>query len=149
VPLSASKDQQRLETNKCCIASSTSKPLSQSVEYYSYTLQTSRVLQGSCLTTCLASACAKLQVCLSQLTSLCQSARVHRIGKKLQHITRSFLVCFSLWSPDKPSSTMQCKADQYMTCVLLAKTPPSGVLSRACFSRTSFHLCLLLQNLPS
>ena len=29
-------------------------------------------------------------MCLSQLTTLCQSAPVHRRGKKLQHTTRSF-----------------------------------------------------------
>ena len=56
-------------------------------------------------------------VCLSQLISLCQSVQVHGSSKKLQHTTRSFLVHFSLWSPDKCSSTTQCKADQYM-CVV-------------------------------
>jgi hypothetical protein len=50
----------------------------------------------------------------SQLTSLCQSARVHKSGKKLQHTTRSFLVCFSLWSHNEWSSTTQCKVGRYM-----------------------------------
>jgi hypothetical protein len=55
------------------------------------------------------------------------------------------LVSFSLWSPSKRSSTTQCKAEQ---CVLvsLVRHP---VLSCACFSRTSFHLCLLQLNVPS
>ena len=38
---------------------------------------------------------------------------------------------------------------QTITCVLLAKHPSLYVLSRACFSRTSFLLCLFLRNLPS
>jgi hypothetical protein len=33
--------------------------------------------------------------------------------------------------------------------VLLLKNPSSHVLSHACFSRTSFHLCPLQQNVPS
>jgi len=61
---------------------------------------------------------------LSQLTSLCQSAQVHRSGKKLQHTTRSFLEHFSLWSPDKWSSTTHvrwtntwcCKQRIFITC---------------------------------
>ena len=50
-----SKDQQRLETNKHCTASCTSKPSSVSVTLWSpiYTLQTSCVLHGSCLSTCI------------------------------------------------------------------------------------------------
>ena len=35
------------------------------------------------------------------------------------------------------------------TCVLLAKSPSSRVLSHACFSRTSSLLCLLQLNIPS
>ena len=34
------------------------------------------------------------------------------------------------------------------TCLLLAKNPLSHVLSRACFSKTSFHLCLFQKNVP-
>ena len=33
--------------------------------------------------------------------------------------------------------------------MLLAKNPSSRVLSRACFSKTSFHLCSLQKNTPS
>jgi hypothetical protein len=61
-----------------------------------YTLQTSCVFHMSCL---------RMQIQLD-----C------RINKKLQHTTRSFLLHFSLWNPNKCSSTTQCKADQYM-CV--------------------------------
>jgi hypothetical protein len=35
------------------------------------------------------------------------------------------------------------------TCMSLVKNPSSHVLSRACFSRTSFHPCLLQQTIPS
>ena len=45
------------------------------------------------------------------------SAQVHRSSNNLQHTTRRFLVHFSLWSPDKCSSTRQRKADQYMHVV--------------------------------
>lgn len=34
-------------------------------------------------------------------------SKVRRSGRKLQHTTRSFMVHFSLWSPDKCSSTTQ------------------------------------------
>jgi hypothetical protein len=54
---------------------------------------------------------------------------------------------FSLWSPDKRSSTVHVK--QADACVLLAKHPSSCVLSHACFSRKSSLLCLLQQNIPS
>ena len=101
---------------------------------------------------------------LSQLTSLCQSAQVLGSCKKLQHTTRFLMHC-SLWGPGKCSSTMQCKADQYM-CVV-SRNPSSSVLSCACFSRNPFScvcssssffpefplvffsLCPLQGNLPS
>ena len=54
---------------------------------------------------------------------------------------------FSLQSPYKCSSTTQCKADHI--CMPLLKNPSSCVLSHACFSRTSFLLCLLQLNVPS
>ena len=74
------------------------------------------------------------------------SARVWGSSKK-PNTTRRFLECFSLWSPNKWSSTMQCKAD--LLCLLLAKNPSSHVLSHACFSRTSSLLCLFQLNVPS
>ena len=95
----------------------------------------------------LASVCVLPQhMRLSQLTSLCQSAQVCRSSKKLQHTTRSFLVHFSLWSPDKCSSTMQCKIDMH---VLSKKIFHHVSFSCVCFSRTSSLLCLLQLNIPS
>ena len=93
-----SKDQQRLETNKHCTASCTSKPSSVSVTPWSpiYTLQTSCVLHVPCLSMCI------------------QSARVLGSGNKLQHSTRSVLVHFCLWRPNKCSSTTQYKVEQYV-----------------------------------
>lgn len=124
-----SKGQQRCETHKHGTASSISEPSSASITVLLLPPNIScppRVLPQ----------CA----CLSQLTSLCQVARIRRSGNRLQHTTRFFLVGFSLWSSDKCSSATQCKADQYSTS--LAKNS-SCVLSRGCFSRTSFLLCLL------
>ena len=41
-----------------------------------------------------------------------------------------------------------CNIRPINTCMLLAKNRSSRVLSHACFSRTSFHLCLLQLNVP-
>ena len=135
-----------------CTASFKSKPSSASIivcRIFFISLQILQVLHGSCLSTW-----------LSQLTSLCQLAPVCGSSKKLQHITRSFLVHFSLQSSDKWSSTMQCKANQYL-CIIneesfhmlaLVEHP----LSCVCFSETflhkfalAFHLCLLQENTSS
>ena len=49
-----------------------------------------------------------------------------------------------------PANAAQlCNVRQRNACLSLAKNPSSRVLSRACFSRTSFLLCLLQLNLPS
>ena len=48
-------------------------------------------------------------------------------------------VPFSIYSQYKWSSTPQCKGTS--TCVSLAKSPSSRILSCACFSKTSSHLC--------
>ena len=102
-----------------------------------YTLQTSHVLHGSCLSTC---------VCLS-----CHHSANHpkstEVARNCRDTTRRFLVCFSLWRETNGAQTTQCQADQYI--VLLAKSPSSRVLSRACFSRASSFLCLLQPNVPS
>ena len=74
--------------------------LSQSVEYYLYSLQISRVLHGSRLTTCLASAhesvLAKLYMSLYQLTSPCQSAQDCGNSEKLteHHQNQKFFGTF-------------------------------------------------------
>ena len=60
------------------------------------------------------------------------------------------LVHFFLWHPNKYSSVIQHKANQYM-CVLSKECfnlPSSCVLSHACFSRTSSLMCLFQQNIP-
>jgi hypothetical protein len=75
-----SEEQRRCETKKYCKGSSLSKPLSQSIESYFNSLQTSHVLHGSCLTICLASAhdsvLAKFHMSPYQPISLCQLAQV-------------------------------------------------------------------------
>jgi hypothetical protein len=109
-----SEGQRRFKTNKCCTASSTPSPghCPLSPIYISSKHQVS--------STGLASACesdlAKLHVSLYQLTSLCELAR--GLAASRSHSTPAvFLVCFFLWSPNKRSSTMQCKVDQFM-CVV-------------------------------
>jgi hypothetical protein len=120
------------------------------VKSYIYTLQTSHVLPQ--------------YMCLSQLTSICQSAQVHGSGNELQHTTRSFLVCFSLWNLNKCSTT-QCKADQYMRVVskgplhhvsfhvfALAASPFTCVCFSEMFLHKSalvLHLCPFQENAPS
>jgi hypothetical protein len=85
----------------------------------------------------------------TSLASACAPVSAHiilPISPSLQHTTRCFLMCFSLWSLDKCSSTTQCKVDQL--CVLLAKTLSPCILLHVCFSRTSSLLCLLQPNIP-
>ena len=90
-----SKDQQRLKTKKrSAIQASQAQPLSLSIEFYLYPLQTSHVLHGSCLTVSF----LPWHVCLLQLIPLCQSAQVGRSSKKPRHTTRSFLVHLSMES---------------------------------------------------
>ena len=102
-----------------------------------YILQTSCVLYRSCLS----------MWDLFQLKSLCQSARVCWSRKKLQHTTRSFWWVSLYGVLTNPAHL--CNVRQTNTCMLLTKNPSSCVLSHACFSRTSFHLCLLQLNVPS
>jgi hypothetical protein len=137
VPLLRGEDQQRLKTNKLCTASSVSKPSSTSVTVH----RAPFILLPNI--TCPPWLLPQ-HVCLSQLTLLCQSARVCRSCKKLQQITRSVLACFSLWSPNKWSSSTQCKVDRYM-CVIREESFLT-ILSHTCFSRTSFPLCPLQLN---
>jgi hypothetical protein len=96
---------------------------------------------------CLASACVLHQY----------AAQVWGSSKKLLYTTRSFLTHFSVWSPDKYSSTIQCKADQYM-CVVsnesfimsfhvlaLAEHPFTCICFREMFLHKSiwaFHTCV-------
>ena len=64
-------------------------------------LQTPHVLEVSCLS---------MSVCLKQLESE-EETKTHG------HATITLLVHFSLWSPNRCSSTMKCKTDQYMRVV--------------------------------
>jgi hypothetical protein len=114
-----SQDQQRLKTHKRCVASSIRKSSSVSITPWRpiYTLQTSRVLHMPCLASAQAS---------NQPQSL-------EATNKLQH-TRD-LVCFSLWSSDKGSSTTQYKADQYM-----------HVVSKKILHHVTFHMLALAEH---
>jgi hypothetical protein len=127
---SLSEGQRRWATKKHCTASSTSKPSqpqSLLATFYLHSLQTS---------------------CGLQLTSLCQSVWVHRSGKKATACYQKFfLEHFSLWSPENGAQLHNVRRTN--TCMLLAKSPSSRVLSRACFGKTCFLLCLLQWNLPS
>jgi hypothetical protein len=64
--------------------------------------------------------------------------------KKLEHTTRSFFGAFL----SMESWNTELNVRQTNTCSLLPKSP-SSVLSRAFFSRTSFHLCLLQLSVSS
>lgn len=81
-----------------------------------------------------------------QLSSLCQSARVHGSGKKPQHTTRSF---DSFLSGVLTNAAQLHSVRQTNTCASLAKHLLSHVLSQACFSRISSLLCLLQLHVPS
>jgi hypothetical protein len=122
------KDQWRHETQKHCIVSCTRKPSSVSVTLWSpiYTLQTSLVLHVPCLSTCI------------QLTWVPGSSN------KLQHTTRRFFWCVSLYGVETNGAQLY-NGRRTNTCVLLAKNRSS----RACFSRTSTLPCLLQWNIPS
>ena len=52
---------------------------------------------------------------------------------------------YQVQSQSPTNAALLCSVRLTNTCVLLAKNPSSRVLSCACFSRTSFHLCLLQQ----
>jgi hypothetical protein len=128
-----SKDLWRLAINQHCtraLPASQTLPLSPSVESFFYMPYVS--------STSLASPNALPQYgnhlswhhCANQSESE-EVARSHSTPPEV------FLVCFFLWSPDKWSSTMQCKADQYMR-----------IVSKESFI-TCLFMCLLYQNIFS
>jgi hypothetical protein len=99
-------------------------------------------------------------MCLSQLTSLCQSARIHRRDKKLQHTTRSFLApIFSIES--RPHSIRWtnnvCRYQRILHpmpfhTLALVEHPFSCVCFRGTFlpeSALAFHLRPLQPNVSS
>jgi hypothetical protein len=140
-----SKEQQRLQTDKCCTASSTSKPSSAShtVKSFLSSLQTSRVLHGSCLSMCLESAQESIlaDITLPISPSLCTwpEAAAHQ---------QKHFRCVCLYGVPANAAQLH-NVRQTNICVSLAKTRSSHVLSCACFSRTSSLLCLLQPNVPS
>ena len=84
-------------------------------------------------------------VCLSWYHSANQpeSEEVARNCSTLPEVS----LCISLYG-DPINWAQLCNVRQTKTCVSLVKNPSSHVLSCACFSRTSFHLCLLQLNIP-
>jgi hypothetical protein len=133
VPLSASEDQQRQETNMHCTVSSTSKPNSIppprpiTVHWaYLYSFQTSYILHGLVLTCVSVSADITLPINLSPESK--ESARNCSVPPKP-------FWCISLYGV--PTNGAQLPNVRWInTCV-------SRVLSHVCFSRPSFLLCLL------
>ena len=137
-----SEDQQRCGTHKRSTANSVSK----SCLYLPNIMCPPQVLPQpvSCPNSCRDSAQGLPQhVCLSQLSI---TLPVSPSLRKLQETTvhhRKFLVCFSIQSPEKYNSTMQCKADQY-----------THVVSKKSFITCPFtcllqHLCPLQLNVSS
>ena len=69
-------------------------------------------------------------------------------GQQTAADLQKFFWCVSLYGVPTYAAQPQ-NVRQINTCVLLVKNPSSHVLSHACFSRTSFLLCLLQLNIPS
>ena len=116
VPLSQQiKDQQRYETHKHCPALSISKPSSASltIEFYLYPPNI----------TCSPQVLPQM----SQLTSFCQSARVHEEARSCSTPPEVFC-CVSLYGVLTTAAQL-CNVRQINTCVLLAKHPSSPVLA--------------------
>lgn len=137
--VSLSKDQWIWETNKCCIASSISRSKPSLVFV---TVPFIFPLNITCLSWVLS------LVCLSQLTSLCQSAWVYRSGKKAATSYQKFFWCIFLYGVQTNVAQLH-NVRWTNTYVFLTKNPSSRILSRACFSKTFFLLCLLQRNIPS
>jgi hypothetical protein len=97
----------------------------------------------------LVSACesvlAKLHVSLYLLTSLCQLSCVCGSGKKPWEPLEKFFWCVSLYGI-MTNKVQQCDVRWMNTRVWLLKNPSSCTVSRPCFSRTSFYLCLPQEN---
>ena len=109
-----SKDQQRLETNKHCTASSTSKPSSATVTFVEFYLHSKHCMSSMGL--------AFHMSCLSAYESVSTDITlpISLSSRKWQYTAayhQKFLVCFSLWSPNNYSSSTQCKVDQYIFVV--------------------------------
>ena len=119
-------------------------PLSLSIHSYLSSLQTSCVLHGSCLTTCLASAHESISADITLPISLSltkqQEATAHH---------QKFFRYISLYGIPTNGAQLQ-NVRRINACMpLVKKNPLSHVLSHACFSRTFFHLCPLQEHTPS
>ena len=90
--------------------------------------------------------CLSMCVCLSWHHSANQPKSSKAAGS---HNTPPKGFCFVSLYGGPTNAAQLCNERQTNTCVLLVKTPSSRVLSHACFSRTSFHLCLLQPNIPA
>jgi hypothetical protein len=112
-------------------ASKPSSVPSLSFESFSYSLQISHALHGSCFSTFPASAHESVSGVITLPI---------RLSPQKWQVTatwhQNFLVDSSLWSADKWSSTMQCKADQCMH--VLREESFICVLSHACFREHPF-----------
>jgi hypothetical protein len=137
VPLSA---KGRPETTKHCIASSMSKPSSPSVTVCGVLFIVLPNITSS-------PQVLPQYVYLSQLTLFCQSAQVTEVARNCSTPPEVFW-CVSLYGVPINGAQLH-NVRQTSACVSLATNPSSRVLSRACFSRTSFHLCPLQLNVPS
>ena len=77
-----------------------------------------------------------LSIWLTWLSSVCKSSRVLGSSKKHQYNTRTFLVPFSLWSPNKWNSNIQWKVDQLfrygLCCLNYAPLVPKTSQESAC-----------------
>ena len=110
------------ETKKHCKASFESKPSQAALTpSYLYSLQTSRVLHGSCPTTCLVSACesilAKLHVSLYHLTSLCQSAQCKEVARSCKKLLEKYFGAFLSMKSWQMEFNNACNAKQYMSII--------------------------------
>ena len=102
----------------------------------------------------------------AKLANWPEALEVARIRSNL--LRSSLVEKFSLWSHHKRSSAMQCKVNQYMAVVaknskeeqsrLMLELPLSMrsfifllniIFSCGCYSKTSFYLCLLQENILS
>lgn len=143
----------RWETKNCRKASSISNPLSQSCwvlfvfplnimwspQVFSHHM--SYLSTWACLSK---TPCEFISVYISWHHSA-NSPESSEATRTWQHTTWSFLcVRFSLKESWQTYLNKACKVDQYM-CVII-EDPSSCILSRACFSEISFHLCPFQEN---
>ena len=109
--------QWRLETHKCCTANSISKLSSDSITVLGvpFTLSPSITCPPWVLSHHVSY--LSIWVCFSWYYSANQPESLEVARNCSTPPEDFFLLWFSLWSPDKCSSTMQCKMDQYMHVV--------------------------------